>query len=570
MSYMAVGSIRGSLKSARTKLKNFRKDESGAAFVFALIVFVLMLVMGGLAVDVARMEAQRMKLKQTVDRAVLAAANLENTTSPEEVVTDYFEKTGMIDFLVDTDVQTAFNSKKVTVETRTEIATAFLHLVGVNSLAAEAGGSAIETISDIEISLVIDISGSMTWDNHDGTESKLETLQDAANDFIDDMIGSQTPAEGITMMSIIPHNATVNAGEELLGYLNPTDWHEESHCIRFYDDDFLTRAITPTQQLERVAHFARGFGSMAAPTNENVHCKDDEDHAIIAFETDAEKLKTHIDNLEGGGMTAVDAGMKWAAALIDPAMRPVVNSMITDQARSNIVTDWPREYGTDNVMKVIVLMTDGENTTQRDLRGRLKSTDGSNAAIAGDIFWSPSWGSSDRWDGWLVNFLDNDSDERWYRPGEANNLDDDEWYATADIPGDLLAVSYQDLFKEFYTYDMADYFYLYADPDAYEYWNGNRYVWSYNTPAIYYDYWIPTEEQDNGGSADDRLEDICDAVKDEDVIIFSIAFEAPTAGETVMRYCAENDNYYYEVDGSGLDAAFKSIAGAIDQLRLIQ
>ena len=117
---------------------------------------------------------------------------------------------------------------------------------------------------------------------------------------------------------------------------------------------------------------------------------------------------------------------------------------------------------------------------------------------------------------------------------------------------------------------MADYFYLYADPDAYEYWNGRRYAWSYDTPDIYYDYWIPTSNHDNGASADSRLEDICDAVKGEDVIIFSIAFEAPPAGEEVMKYCAENDNYYYEVDGSGLDAAFKSIAGAIDQLRLIQ
>lgn len=570
MSYIAFKAITRSVSAIRDRLNSFRKDDSGAAFVFALIVFVLMLVMGGLAVDVARMEAQRMKLQQTVDRAVLAAANLENTQAPEDVVTDYFQKTGMIDFLVDTDVQTGFNSKQVTVETRAEIATAFLHLVGVNSLAAEAGGSAIETISDIEISLVVDISGSMTWDNHDGTESKLETLQDAANDFIDDMIDSQTAEEGVTMMSIIPYNATVNAGSELLSYLNPTDWHEESNCIRFYDDDFLTRAITPTQLLERVGHFVVGSGYMAVPPTEYSQCPDNEDHAIMAFETDAETLKAHIDGLAGGGMTAVDAGMKWAAALVDPALRPVVNDMISASDRSNIIGDWPRDYGTDNVMKVIVLMTDGENTTQRDIIPNLKSTDGVNAAMAPDIFYSPSWGSWDSWDGWLVNFPDNDYYERWYRPRGASNISDDEWYSPDDIPSDLQAFSYQDLLKQFYTYDLADYFYLYADPDAYQYGWGPRARWYYTTPDIYYDYWTPTADHDDGPSADERLMDICDAVKEEDVLIFSIAFEAPPAGEDVMKYCAENDNYYYEVDGSGLDAAFKSIAGAIDQLRLIQ
>ncbi len=41
-------------------------------------------------------EARRVAVQQTMDRATLAAASLENELDPEQVVTSYFEAAGLV------------------------------------------------------------------------------------------------------------------------------------------------------------------------------------------------------------------------------------------------------------------------------------------------------------------------------------------------------------------------------------------------------------------------------------------------------------------------------------------
>ena len=69
---------------------------------------------------------------------------------------------------------------------------------------------------------------------------------------------------------------------------------------------------------------------------------------------------------------------------------------------------------------------------------------------------------------------------------------------------------------------------------------------------------------------DRRLRRICDEAHANNVVVFSIAFEAPTRGQQVMRYCASSDAHYYDVEGIDISNAFASIARTINQLRLVQ
>jgi len=390
----------------RLKATALVADQSGAAFVFALVIFLLMLVMGGLAVDVVRMEAQRMKVQNTLDRAVLAAADLDNPLDAEGVVIDYFDKSGLSQFLGQVTVEETLNGKTVTAESDSRVQTMFLKMVGVDSLGAAGSSGAREQVSDIEISLVVDISGSMGWDNADGTATKLATLKTAANTFFDEVADEQSEETGITMVSIIPYNATVNAGEDFLEYFNVTGWHTGSHCIRFRDSDFDDRAITRTQLLERVAHFADDSNSYDQPGWWNYWCEDDPDHAILPFETDIEKMKSHMVSLEAEGMTGIDNGMKWASALLDPEVRSIVNTMVANNERSSLIQNWPTDYGDEDSMKVVVLMTDGENTEQRDIKDIYKSPDGINPAMS-PVYFSPSEGATNIDNGWYVDFPNN-------------------------------------------------------------------------------------------------------------------------------------------------------------------
>ena len=66
----------------------FRKAEDGSLTLLALLLVVMMIMMGGLAVDIMRYEATRTTLQNTLDRATLASASLRQTLDPEAVVND--------------------------------------------------------------------------------------------------------------------------------------------------------------------------------------------------------------------------------------------------------------------------------------------------------------------------------------------------------------------------------------------------------------------------------------------------------------------------------------------------
>jgi Flp pilus assembly protein TadG len=71
--------------------------------------------------------------------------------------------------------------------------------------------------------------------------------------------------------------------------------------------------------------------------------------------------------------------------------------------------------------------------------------------------------------------------------------------------------------------------------------------------------------------ADTNTLALCTAMKLEDYVIYSIAFQAPTAAQTLLRSCASSESHYYESPTEeDLRAAFKQIAGRLSELRLVQ
>ena len=69
---------------------------------------------------------------------------------------------------------------------------------------------------------------------------------------------------------------------------------------------------------------------------------------------------------------------------------------------------------------------------------------------------------------------------------------------------------------------------------------------------------------------DERLFQICDLLKTRDTPIFTVAFEAPPNGVTAMRTCATSPNHFFDVQGTRIRDAFRTIAGNIQNLRLVQ
>ena len=66
--------------------------------------------------------------------------------------------------------------------------------------------------------------------------------------------------------------------------------------------------------------------------------------------------------------TAMYMGMKWAAAFMDPNSRPIVDLMITDGDLNGAYNGWPHSWTDNSVRKIVVLMSDGDNTRLHAIR----------------------------------------------------------------------------------------------------------------------------------------------------------------------------------------------------------
>ena len=68
---MTTSAISAARRRLSKSLTDFRDDERGAMAVFILLMFVVMFMFGGIAIDVMRYETRRVALQQTMDRAAL-------------------------------------------------------------------------------------------------------------------------------------------------------------------------------------------------------------------------------------------------------------------------------------------------------------------------------------------------------------------------------------------------------------------------------------------------------------------------------------------------------------------
>jgi len=539
------------LAAART----FRSSEKGTLTAFSLYMFLAMIMICGLTIDLMRYESVRTRLQSTADRAVLAAADLDQTQDAKLVVEDYFAKAGLSDYLKSVNVSKGLNFKEVTADVGATIPTWFMNMSGIKTLDAVAFSKAEERIQNIEISLVVDISGSMSWNG------KIGNLRTAANEFVTTIMqANETLAAdgtGLAAVSVIPYNATVNVPDYLIDEYNVKTHQVFSNCVRFDPSDFNSLSLSTTAELDRIAHIDIQNSTYHGPDNNpglaKPWCPASDYGSILPMSTNLTDLTTKINSLGADGNTATDLGMKWAAALLDPGSQTLVNNLIANTTElDGRLTGRPVAYDDDETVKVVVLMTDGENTSQFDLKPEFKGT-------MSPVWYSPSTKR------YFVYFPERESQGKnpWWDPGRKPHTDEYGSDATSNgkwrtrIPNkprkDAVQLSHTELFDRFNVRYASEYFFRVKNDGAKNTREKYRNAW--NTYAGF-------------TQADDYTKSICRALKAQNVQIFTIGFEAPQRGQDLMRACATSPSHYYDVDGVEISEAFSSIANTIQQLRL--
>lgn len=189
---------------------NFIREEEGNTTVFSVFMLVLIIGITGASVDIMRFEAVRTTMQTTMDRAVLAAADLDQKQVPEDVVMDYMTKAGLGDALANVTSNGGLNFRTVEASGKTDMATLFLAMSGIDVLTAPALSIAEEKIANVEISLVLDISGSMRNNN------RMNNMRPAAQAFVRKVMSDET--NGVTTLNLVPFAGSVNPGDILFDY----------------------------------------------------------------------------------------------------------------------------------------------------------------------------------------------------------------------------------------------------------------------------------------------------------------------------------------------------------------
>ncbi|SDE40895.1 Flp pilus assembly protein TadG [Limimaricola pyoseonensis] len=506
-----------------------KRDQAGSMVIFSLFIFALMVAMGGLGIDLMRYEARRAKMQATLDRAALAAADLQQQLAPESVVRDYFAKAGLSDGLKSVNVIQTLNSRTVQVEAEIELDTYFMHMLGVPTLPVPALGTAIESVTDLEIGLVLDVSGSM------GSNGRIGRLRDAGTDFID-LLFANTPAENLTF-SVVPYSTQVNLGQTAALLYGVAPLHPYHGCVQVPSSTYNSTAM-PLVGLLHSGHFdpdssSNWYGGMGAP---NKNCRTDAAFKVLPWSNDKAALKSKIENLTPGGWTSIEMGVNWGAALLDASARPVLNGLITEGEVDASFAGRPFGFLEPDVMKVLVVMTDGENTRDYEIDLPYRT------------------GLSDVW-------LDG-SDDYYVASIEQYNRDGDWWwnepFYRAKTREWVMApqgrqLTWPELFERISVEDHAVHL---------------RYTqyWDRSTR----NYWRGIESRNDKALKDQRLSQICSASKDNGIVIFTIGFEVNDAAAEIMRDCASSPAHFYRAEGLQLASAFTSIATQINELRLVQ
>ncbi|MEL7541364.1 MAG: hypothetical protein AAGJ51_10710, partial [Pseudomonadota bacterium] len=257
----------------------------------------------------------------------------------------------------------ALNSKSVSATATLTVETAIMHVFGNNETIIQVQSSAIQSIPNIEIAMVLDISSSMRG-------SRLSSLKAASTEFVDIMLNETT--EDATSINVVPFGGTVNIGTSLFnkfavetsgfGTIVDPDQDEydigtavETSDFRFSDGHECIEAIQTDYSIAMLPNNSRGqVPDFWRWWNNHPWCPED-GSAVFLNSNDATALKSHLNGMVLSDGTGMDIGTLWGLKSLSPSFRGHLDGDFAER---------PLDFNADESKKVMIVMTDGAITAQ--------------------------------------------------------------------------------------------------------------------------------------------------------------------------------------------------------------
>jgi Flp pilus assembly protein TadG len=349
-------------KISQSMIGRLAGDRKGAVLPLFGIMVILMIAIGGIAVDVSRSVNGREKLSYALDAAALSvAADLSTSVMTDdeirEALTDSFkanlnnaefldEAIENLNFTVDAD------NGLITVNSTATLNNYFIDIggymkehLGPETFAFGTTSQVAYSRFDVELALVVDVTGSM-W-------SDMDTLRDASEGLVDILIPVDTSVDDSKVrIALVPYSQGVNLADyadqvkgDAYGYSDGSecvterqDYDDGSSLfeVKYTDDpyDYYEDSTPPPAQT-----FYGGGSNSCSSSSE-----------MIPLSSDRDTLVDAIENLTATGGTASQTGITWGWNSLSQNYSDVWPSDST-----------PEDYENEEVLKFAIIMTDGNN-----------------------------------------------------------------------------------------------------------------------------------------------------------------------------------------------------------------
>lgn len=361
----------------RRSAKQFRRADSGNVAV--LFAFTILPILGfvGAAIDYSRVNNARTAMQSALDTAALMIskdADGMNAADINKKATDYFtalykqhpEAQNVAIAAAYTNSSTA--GSKVVLTGSASMQTDFMRVVGYPTLDFGVSATTVWGTTKLRVALALDNTGSMA------SSGKMPALKTAAKNLID-QLKTSAKTDGDVYISIVPFALDVNVGSSnynkswikwsgqsdtwdenngtctgFSGGSTPKtkskclnkdgDWTPKNHttwngCIADRDQNYDTLSTAPNQAVQATLF----------PADQATACP----AQIMPLSYDWTALKDKVDEMQPAGNTNQGIGMAWGWL------------SLLQQEPFNA----PAEDANFKYTKVVVLMSDGDNTENR-------------------------------------------------------------------------------------------------------------------------------------------------------------------------------------------------------------
>ncbi len=360
---------------AKQFLQRFKRAQRGTtAIIFGITVIPLLAFSGGV-VDYGRAVKTKSQLTMALDGAILAAMkeySLDVSTDYKQVIRDFINNNIGEDgksyhgLELAISVPDISDNGEMKASVEASVKTHFLGFVGFNKFDINVGAAVMVGGKDLEVVLVLDNTGSMGG-------SKITSLKDSAANLVD-ILMPDSGGDGRVKVALVPFAEYVNIGmakRNEPGLEIPADythsgsgnaykWYgcmgSRNHPLNVKDEAYGTK-------VPGIMMVPFGYGDSAS-----WRCPE----APIVELTDSKTLITNgIADMNAAGWTYIPGGLAWGWRVL--SNEAPFTSGVPDSE--------------PDTTKVIVLMTDGENT-----RAPEKWTNGATAKHSTEV-----WGHSIRY-----------------------------------------------------------------------------------------------------------------------------------------------------------------------------